>query len=145
VPVTFEVPAGFTRTTNYRILVPLHPVRESQWVVPTGTSGLDVIVVTSYVLDRDVADDRYLETLTGYADKVAASSTTAPVRTTVADHPAFQQTIVQPSSHGPLTYDATFVFAASNLVQVMCQHDNQPDVIAAACATVLQTLRIGFT
>lgn len=144
VPVTFDVPPGFAFTTNYRILVPLHPLRETRWVVPAGTQGFDVIAVTSYVLDADVAADRFPDALSGYADKVAATSVTSPVPTTVDDYPALQQTVVQPSSSGPLTYDATFVFAGPNLVQVICQYDGRPDMIKTACSTVLDTLHIGF-
>jgi hypothetical protein len=144
VPVTFDVPTGFAFVTGYRILARLHRLGETRWVVPTGTQGLDVIAVTSYVLDDDIAEDRFPEALRGYADQVAATSVTTPVPTTVADYPALQQTVVQPSSTGPLTYDATFVFAGPNLIQVICQYDARPDMIKAACSTVLDTLHIGF-
>jgi hypothetical protein len=147
VPVTFTVPPGFAKTTDYVINVPLHPLRATQWVVPEGTLGLDVIAVTSYVLDQDVTadpDERLTGRIAGYAAQVSAISATPPVKTSVAGFPAFQQTVKQPSRTGPLTYDATFVFAGHFLVQVICQYDKQPDTIRSACRVVLDTLRITF-
>ncbi|MEO3744078.1 hypothetical protein [Plantactinospora sp. B5E13] len=147
VPVEFDVPSGFTDTDDYRIAVPLHPVRTTRWVVPAGTRGLDVIAVTSYLLDADVSvepDDRFPARLAGYADKVAAISATPPVRTTVAGHPAWQQSIVQPDDREPFRYDATFVFAGHFMVQVICQYDQRPEQISAACQEVLDTLRLVF-
>jgi hypothetical protein len=147
VPVTFDTPTGFAKTTAYRLVAPLHPVRDTQWVVPEGTAGLDVIAVTSYVLDEDVSaasDERLMARIAGYVDKVSAISATTPVKTTVAGFPAFQQTVRQPSSMGPLTYDATFVFAGAFLAQVICQYDKTPDAVHAACDVVLETLRLTF-
>lgn len=147
VPVEFDVPSGFTDTDDYRIAVPLHPVRTTRWVVPAGTRGLDVIAVTSYLLDADVSvepEDRFPARIAGYADKVAAISSTPPVRTTVAGHPAWQQRIVQPGESAPFRYDATFVFAGHFMVQVLCQYDQRPEQIGAACQEVLDTLRLVF-
>lgn len=147
VPVEFEVPSGFTDTDGYQIVVPLHPVRTTRWVVPAGTRGLDVIAVTSYVLDADVStepEDRFPARVAGYADKVAAISSTPPVRTTVAGHPAWRQSIVQPGESTPFRYDATFVFAGHFMVQVMCQYDQRPEQISTACQEVLDTLRLVF-
>jgi hypothetical protein len=147
VPVTFEVPAGFSRTEAYTILVPLHPVRNSQWVVPTGTRGLDAIAVTSYALDADVThapDNALVAAVESYARKVEAISATPPVPSTVAGHRAFRHSVEQPSSSGPLAYDATFVFAGQYVVQVLCQHREQPDLIRTGCAAVLDTLKLNF-
>lgn len=147
VPVEFDVPAGFAEVDGYRIVVPLHPLRTTRWVAPAGTRGFDVIAVTSYVLDADASiepEDRMVARIARYAEVVAATTATPPVRATVAGFPAWQQTLEQPHEPAPLVYDATFVFAGNFLVQVICQYDERPDQIRTGCRTVLDTLRIVF-
>jgi hypothetical protein len=143
--VTFDTPSGFSATEDYAILVPLLPARVTQFLAPTGMRSLDVIVVNSYVLDADLSeagDDQLLLRIGGYARLVRATAMTSAERTRVAGYRAWQQAIEQPGEGGPYRYDTTYVFAGWYLVQVMCQHDDQPDLIATGCRTVLDTLRI---
>lgn len=147
VTVEFDMPDGFTRVTNYAVAAPLYPVRETQWIVPSGAEGgLDVIAITSYVLDRDVSgesDNQLVARIQDYAQQVHATSTSAPAKTTVADYRAFSQQVVQPHDPGGrFTYDATFVFSGPYLVQVICQYDHEQSTVARGCAAVLATLRL---
>jgi len=147
--VTFERPAGFADSQDYHVVVPLYPNGVSQWIVPDGgQGGLDVIGITSYLLDRDVsgASDRELrELVRDYADKVDAVSTSEPEKSTVAGYPALTQSVKQPGRDNAFTYEATYVFAGPYLVHVMCQYDRQRAAIAEACASVLKTLRLAIT
>jgi len=74
--VTFDRPAGYADSQDYHVVVPLYSNGVSQWIVPDGgQGGLDVIGITSYLLDRDVsgASDRELGALVrDYAEKVTA-------------------------------------------------------------------------
>ena len=145
--VTFDRPDGFTDVEGYQVVVPLYPDRVSRWVRPNvPANALDVIGVHSYLLDRDVsgADAATLAALAdSYAAKVQAESVTTAVRSTVADHPALTQSIVQPGApRGEFTYDATYVFDGPYLVQVMCQYDRARAAIAKGCAQVLASLRV---
>jgi hypothetical protein len=146
-PVSFRTPQGFEATRAYRILVPLGAHRETQWRVPAGTQGLDVIFVNSYVLDHDTdgwSTSRLTAQVRDYATTVAARRPAAPVTaTTVAGLPAYQQHIDQPDGSRTLHYDATYVFLDQFLVQVGCQWRHDRPTIEAGCRRVLSTLVIG--
>jgi hypothetical protein len=147
VGVTFDTPTGFVESTTYRIVVPLHALAASQWRIPQGPAGPDVIAVTSYVATDDstgAGDDELVARVTGYARKVAATAASTPERTAVAGYPALRQSIEQPRPDGgSFTYDAVYVFAGWYVVQVMCQYATARDQILTGCRTVLDTLRIG--
>jgi hypothetical protein len=146
--VTFTTPDGFVAAHDYTILAPLTPHHDTQWRVPGSAAGtgLDVLFVNSYVLDRGVggeSDGQLRDRIAGYAQLVHASQATTPSTATVAGLPAYQQHIEQPYGSTTLRYDTTFVFTDRYLVQVGCQWDQQRQAIGTACRTVLDTLRIG--
>jgi hypothetical protein len=148
IAVTFTTPDGFVPAGNYTILVPLTPHRETQWRVPGSTAGtgLDVLFVNSYVLDRGVdgeSDAQLRARVAGYARQVHAVRASTPTTATVAGYTGYQQQIEQPYDGGTLHYDSTFVFTDRYLVQVGCQWDQQRQAVDTACRTVLATLRIG--
>jgi len=147
ISVDFRTPKGFSAATDYMILVPLTPNLRSQWRVPSGTNGYDVIFVNSYVLPRDThgwSRSRLIEQVRGYARQVHARNPDAAVGvTTVAGLPAYQQRVDQPDASDTLHYDATFVFFDQYLVQVGCQWRHRRSVVTTGCRTVLATLRIG--
>jgi hypothetical protein len=145
--VTFDRPDGFTEAEGYHVAVPLYPNAVSRWVRPNvPADALDVIGVQSYLLDRDMSGadaDTLTRLVDDYANKIQAKSVTTAVQSTVADHPALTQSIVQPGApRGDFTYDATYVFDGPFLVQVMCQYDHARAAIAKGCAQVLASLRL---
>jgi hypothetical protein len=147
VVVTFTTPSGFVPTSGYAILVPLTPHHDTQWRVPsTAPTGLDVLFVNSYVLDRGVdgeSDTQLRDLIAGYAKQVKATQATTPTTTTVAGRTAYQQHIEQPDGSHTLHYDTTYIFTDRYLVQLGCQWDQQQQPIQTACHTILDTLKIG--
>lgn len=146
ISVTFRTPAGFHSSDAYAIVVPLTEHRSTQWRVPSGPDGLDVIFVNSYVLPDDTdgwSDARRRAEVTRYAELVEARSPRRPSTATVAGRRAYQQHIDQPDGSGTLHYDTTYVFTGTFLVQVGCQYDRRRALIERACAALLPTLRIG--
>jgi hypothetical protein len=132
---------------GYQILVPLYTGGVSEWRRPADARGLDVIGVTSYLMDDDVteaSDDALVGRIEGYARKVGAHAVSPPERSRdpVAGLPAWQQTVEQPGPAGTYRYMATYVFDGWALIQVMCQYAGRAEQIAAACRKVLDTLRM---
>lgn len=146
ISVTFRTPAGFHASTAYAIVVPLTAHRSTEWRVPSGPDGLDVIFVNSYVLPDDTdgwSDARRRAEVSRYAELVDARAPRRPGTATVAGHRAYQQHIDQPYRSGTLHYDTTYVFTGTFLVQVGCQYDTRRALIERACTALLPTLRIG--
>lgn len=146
ISVTFRTPGGFHEATGYAILVPLTEHRTTEWRVPAGPDGLDVIFVNSYVLPEDTggwSDARRRAEVGRYAELVRARAPRPPTTTTVAGYRAYQQHVDQPDGRATLHYDATYVFTGTFLVQVGCQYDTRKALIRRACAGLLPTLRIG--
>jgi hypothetical protein len=145
--VDFTVPTGFVESYDYHILNPLYPVPVVDFLIPIG-SGRDngeVIGVASYLMDVDVtghADAQLVARIKGYVTFLKAEAS-EPVRSTVAGRPAFTTAVKEPSSDGGFyTYDATFIFAGTHLVEVACQYANQKDLVDKACASVLSSLKV---
>jgi hypothetical protein len=146
IAVDYNRPAGFVESDDFALLKPLYPNGTTQWMVPEDSEGIgDVIAVTAYPPTGTAATGELEELVDGFAEQVDAISASDPVRSTVAGYPALTQSIEQPDGEsGSVTYDTTYVFAGTYLVQVLCQYDDEREVILAGCADVQASLKLRF-
>jgi hypothetical protein len=149
--VDYLVPDGFVETYVYGTANHLYPVPTVEYLIPVDAvddfANLDVISVLSYIMDIDVSEwseQRLAAQVAEYATTVGEPAGD-PVPTTVDGRPAFTLTIAEPGVDDPdvvYTYDATYIFAGAQLVQVQCQYDQRRELMREACATLVDSMKI---
>ena len=145
--VDFTVPDGFVESYDHHIVSPLYPAPAAEFLVPSdsGPENGEAIVVASYLMDVDVAgenDAQLAARVKGYAASLK-SAVTEPVKSSVDGLSAFTITIREPSSSGGFyTYDATFVFSGTHMVETICQYSEQKALVDKACAEVLSSMKV---
>lgn len=147
--VTYALPADFIKTDDYRPGHLYFPAPALEFLIPTDALGqfdnLEVITITSYLMDVDVSDwpeERIIELVRRMVAGVG-SPVVEPERTTVAGRPAYTLPVVEPSPLGRRhTYQATFIFDGTYLVQLQCQYERRQELIEQACAEVHESLEI---
>jgi hypothetical protein len=147
--VTYEIPAGFIETDDYRPGQLYFPAPALKFLIPTDALGqfgnLEVITVISYLMDIDVSDwpeERIVELIRRMVARLG-SPVVEPERVTVAGRPAYTLPVVEGSPLGRrLTYQATFIFDRTSLVQIQCQYDQRQQLVEQACAELHESLQI---
>jgi len=147
--VDFAVPTGWIEAYNYGTGNDLYPAPHATFLIPVGaendSDNLEVLVVISYLMDTDVtgqSDAEVISRVKGYATQVN-SAVTEPVKTTVDGMAAFTMPLKEPKRDGGFyTYDATYILSGQHLVQIMCQWDKQKTIVDAACASLLQSVKV---
>jgi hypothetical protein len=153
--VDYVVPNGFVETYIYQTGNHLYPIPTVEHLIPAEAvddyTNLDVIGVMSYLMDIDVSDWSDDQLAGQVAEYVAAVGEPIgepggePVSTTVDGRPAFTVTVAEPDADDPevvYTYDATYIFAGSHLVQVQCQYHDRQELVDQACAALLDSMKI---
>jgi hypothetical protein len=150
--VEFTPPAGFIEAYDYHPGHLYFPAPTVEFLVPSDAvdsfDNLEVISVISYLMNIDVTDwpeDRLIGLVKRMVGELG-SPVAEPERTTVAGRPAYTLPAVEKSADGTTyTYQATFVFDGTHLVETECQYQLRQDLVQQACAELHNSMQISIT
>jgi hypothetical protein len=150
--VEFTPPGGFIEAYDYRPGHLYFPAPTVEFLVPTDAvdsfDNLEVITVASYVMDIDVTDwpeDRLVRLVKRMVG-VLGSPVAEPELSTIAGHSAYTLPVVEKSADGETyTYEATFIFDGTHLVQTQCQYQLRQELVEQACAQLHSSMQITIT
>lgn len=150
--VRYAAPEGFVEFYDYTVRESLYtfPAPAVEVWIPRDAVGSftnrEAIAVYSYVMTMDVSDwpeERLLDLVQRLVGR-AGASVVEPERTTIAGRPAFTVPVVEydPELNGRLTYQATFIFDGSYLVQSQCRYELRQELIEQTCAALHDSMEI---
>jgi hypothetical protein len=151
--VQFTPPTGFIEAYDYHPGHLYFPAPTVEFLVPSDAvdsfDNLEVISVISYVMNIDVTEWPE-ERLAGLVKRMVGelgSSVAEPEQTAVAGHTAYTLPVVEKSADGATTYtyQATFIFDGTHLVQTQCQYQLRQELVEQACAELHSSMQITIT